>query len=117
MYCSAGNIDMLSIATFFPLSLRALSHTSLGRDENPGNEVAVTFFHLWKRKDSSPFQHTVDNEVSFIILTRLTFYEKQLIGPETSFRFDRIEKMQGLSRQGQKQTVRNNEVSVLSGCP
>ena len=110
---------MLSIATFFPLSLRALSHTSLGRDENPGNEVAVTFFHLWKRKGSSPFQHTVDNEVSFIILTRLTFYEKQLIGPETSFRFDRIEKMQGLSHQGQKKkkTVRNNEVSVLSGCP
>ena len=38
------------------------SHTSLSRDENPGNEVAVNFFHLRKRK--SPLQHTVDNEVS-----------------------------------------------------
>ena len=44
--------------------LSPMAHTSLSRDENPGNEVAVIFFHLWKRKGSSPFQHTVDNEVS-----------------------------------------------------
>lgn len=58
MYCSAGNIDMLSTDDGFVLPS--------------------------KRKDL--LQHTVDNEVS--ALARLTFYENLLTGQEISVRIN-----------------------------
>ena len=70
-------------------------------------------------------QHGVVNELS-PLLARLTFYENLFTGQGTSvccphlrvsvLSQSNLEKMYGLST-GTKKPVRDNEVSVLSGCP
>ena len=67
-------------------------------------------------ESKSLLQQEAHNELSS--LTRLTFYENLLIGQETSVRIKSVEFRENVwAFPGTNNTVRNKEVSVLSGCP
>ena len=76
----------------------------------------MIFFFLLSKK----VQHTVDNKVS--TLARLILYENLFIEQEKNVRcpHKRVEFRQNVRAfffPVTKKTVRNNKVSVLSGCP